>query len=130
MTDPLADMFTRIRNGSKAKFEKVDIPFSKMKLEIAKILKEEGFIKNYKVVTDEDRHEMLRIFLKYDPNRKEVIHIKRVSKPGRRVYVGKDRIPSVMKGLGLSILSTPGGVLTDKAARSANVGGEILCHIW
>jgi small subunit ribosomal protein S8 len=130
MTDPLADMFTRIRNGSKAKFEKVDIPFSKMKLEIAKILKEEGFIRNYKVVTDEDRHEMLRIFLKYDPNRKEVIHIKRVSKPGRRVYVGKDRIPSVMKGLGLSILSTPGGVLTDKAARSANVGGEILCRIW
>jgi small subunit ribosomal protein S8 len=130
MTDPLADMFTRIRNGSKAKFEKVDIPFSKMKLEIAKILKEEGFIKNYKVVTDEDRHEMLRIFLKYDPNRKEVIHIKRVSKPGRRVYVGKDRIPSVMKGLGLSILSTPGGILTDNAARKANMGGEILCHIW
>jgi small subunit ribosomal protein S8 len=130
MTDPLADMFTRIRNGCKAKFEKVDIPSSKMKREIAKILKEEGFIKNYKVVAGEDRHEMLRIFLKYDLNRKEVIHIRRVSKPGRRVYVGKDRIPAVMKGLGLSILSTPGGILTDKTARKANMGGEILCYIW
>jgi small subunit ribosomal protein S8 len=130
MTDPLADMLTRIRNGSKAKFEKVDIPSSKMKREIAKILKEEGFIKNFKVVTDEERHEMLRIFLKYDASRKEVIHIRRISKPGRRVYVGKDRIPSVMSGLGLSILSTPKGVLTDKSARQANVGGEVLCSIW
>jgi small subunit ribosomal protein S8 len=123
-------MFTRIRNGSKAKFEKVDIPSSKMKREIAKILKEEGFIKNFKVVTDEDQHELLRIFLKYDASRKEVMHIRRVSKPGRRIYVGKDRIPSVMTGLGISILSTPKGVLTDRSARKANVGGEVLCHIW
>jgi len=130
ITDPLADMLTRIRNGSKAKFEKVDIPSSKMKREIAKILKEEGFIKNFKVVTGEERHEILRIFLKYDASRKEVIHIRRISKPGRRVYVGKDRIPSVMSGLGLSILSTPKGVLTDKSARQANVGGEVICHIW
>jgi len=130
MTDPIADMFTRIRNGSKAKFEKVDIPSSKMKREIAKVLKEEGFIKNFKVVMDEDQHEVLRIFLKYDVSRKEVIHIRRVSKPGRRIYVGKDRIPSVMSGLGLSILSTPKGILTDKAAQKANVGGEVLCHIW
>jgi small subunit ribosomal protein S8 len=130
MTDPIADMFARIRNGSKAKFEKVDIPSSKMKREIAKILKEEGFIKNFKVVTDEDRHERIRIFLKYDTNRKEIIHIKRISKPGRRVYVGKDRIPSVMSGLGFSILSTPKGILTDKSARKADVGGEVLCHIW
>ena len=129
-TDPIADMFTRIRNGSKAKFEKVDIPISKMKREIAKILKEEGFIKNFKVVTDEDQHERLRIFLKYDASRKEVIHIRRVSKPGRRIYVGKDRIPSVMTGLGISILSTPKGILTDRSARKANVGGEVLCHIW
>ncbi len=129
-TDPIADMFTRIRNGSKAKFEKVDIPSSKMKREIAKILKEEGFIKNFKVVTDEDQHELLRIFLKYDASRKEVIHIRRVSKPGRRIYVGKDRIPSVMTGLGISILSTPKGILTDRSARKANVGGEVLCHIW
>ena len=129
-TDPIADMFTRIRNGSKAKFEKVDIPSSKMKREIAKILKEEGFIKNFKVVTDEDQRELLRIFIKYDASRKEVMHIRRVSKPGRRIYVGKDRIPSVMTGLGISILSTPKGVLTDRSARKANVGGEVLCHIW
>jgi small subunit ribosomal protein S8 len=130
MTDPLADMFTRIRNGSKAKFEKVDIPSSKMKREIAKILKEEGFIKNFKVVTDEDQHEVIRIFLRYDVNRKELIHIRRISKPGRRVYVGKDDIPSVMSGLGFSILSTPKGILTDKSARKADVGGEVLCSIW
>jgi small subunit ribosomal protein S8 len=130
MTDPIADMFTRIRNGSKAKFEKVDLPSSKMKREVAKILKEEGFIKNFKVVTDDLQHETLRIFLKYDVNRKEVIHLRRVSKPGRRVYVGKDNIPSVMSGLGLSILSTPKGILTDKSARKANVGGEVLCYVW
>jgi small subunit ribosomal protein S8 len=130
MTDPLADMFTRIRNGSKAKFEKVDIPSSKMKREIAKILKEEGFVKNFKVVTDEDQHEVIRIFLRYDVNRKELIHIRRISKPGRRVYVGKDDIPSVMSGLGFSILSTPKGILTDKSARKADVGGEVLCSIW
>ena len=130
MTDPLADMFTRIRNGSKAKFEKVDIPSSKMKREIAKILKEEGFIKNFKVVTDEDQHEVIRIFLRYDVNRKGLIHIRRISKSGRRVYVGKDDIPSVMSGLGFSILSTPKGILTDKSARKADVGGEVLCHVW
>lgn len=130
MTDPLADMFTRIRNGSKAKFEKVDIPSSKMRREIAKILKEEGFIKSFKVVTDEDQHEVIRIFLRYDANRKGLIRIKRISKPGRRVYVGKDDIPSVMSGLGFSILSTPKGILTDKSARKADVGGEVLCSIW
>jgi small subunit ribosomal protein S8 len=130
MTDPLADMFTRIRNGSKAKFEKVDIPSSKLKREVAKILKEEGFIKNFKVVTDEDQHEKLRVFLKYDASRKEVIRIRRISRPGRRIYVGKDRITSVMTGLGISILSTPQGILTDKSARRANVGGEVLCHVW
>ena len=130
MTDPLADMFTRIRNGSTAKFDKVDIPSSKIKQEIAKILKEEGFIKNLKVTTDDSQHEIIRIFLKYDANRKGVIHIRRVSKPGRRVYVGNDRIPSVMSGLGISILSTPKGVLVDKSAREANVGGEVLCYVW
>jgi len=130
MTDPLADMFTRIRNGSKSKFEKVDVPSSKLKREVAKILKEEGFIKNSKVVTDDHQHEAIRIFLKYDPNRKGIIHIKRISRPGRRVYVGSDQIPSVMSGLGISILSTPRGILTDKAARKANVGGEVLCYVW
>ena len=130
MTDPVADMFTRIRNGSKEKFEKVDVPSSKLKREIVKILKDEGFIKNFKVVTGDREHEMIRIFLKYDPTKKGVIHTKRVSRPGRRVYVGIDRIPSVMSGLGISILSTPKGVLTDKAAREANVGGEVLCYVW
>ncbi len=130
MTDPLADMFTRIRNGSQAKLESVDVPFSKMKQEIAKILKEEGFINNFKLITDEDGHQTIRIFLKYDANRKGVIHIKRVSKPGRRVYVGVDKIPSVMSGLGISILSTTKGILTDKAARKENVGGELLCQVW
>ena len=130
MTDPLADMFTRIRNGSKAKFEKVDVPSSHLKREVAKILKEEGFIKNYKMVTDDQKHEMIRIFLKYDETRKGVIHIRRVSKPGRRMYAKSDRVPSIMGGLGLSILSTSKGVLTDKSARKANVGGEVLCHVW
>jgi small subunit ribosomal protein S8 len=130
MTDPLADMFTRIRNGSKAKFDKVDVPSSHLKREVAKILKEEGFIKNYKTVTDDQRHEMIRIFLKYDENHKGIIHLRRVSKPGRRVYSKSDSIPAVMGGLGLAILSTSKGVLTDRSARKANLGGEILCHIW
>jgi small subunit ribosomal protein S8 len=130
MTDPIADMFTRIRNGSKAKFEKVDVPLSKMKREIVKILKEEGFIKNFKVVTDDQHHEKIRIFLKYDAARKDIIHLRRISKAGRRVYVGKDSIPSVMSGLGFSILSTSKGILTDRSARKSDVGGEVLCYIW
>jgi small subunit ribosomal protein S8 len=130
MTDPLADMFTRIRNGSKAKFEKVDIPSSQLKREVAKILKEEGFIKNFKVITDDQQHEMIRVFLKYDESRKGIIHLRRVSKPGRRIYTKSDRIPSVMGGLGISILSTPKGVLADRSARKIHVGGEVLCHVW
>ncbi len=130
MTDPLADMFTRIRNGSKAKFEKVDIPSSRLKREVAKILKEEGFIKNFKVITDDQQHEMIRVFLKYDESRKGIIHLRRVSKPGRRIYTKSDRIPSVMGGLGISILSTPKGVLTDRSARKVHLGGEVLCHVW
>ena len=100
-----------------------------MKREIARILKEEGFIKNFKGVT-EDHREVIRIFLKYDENRKGVIHLKRVSRPGRRVYVGTNTIPSVMSGLGLSLLSTPKGILTDKSAREAHIGGEVLCYVW
>ncbi len=130
MTDPLADMFTRIRNGSKSKFEKVDLPSSQLKQEIAKILKEEGFIKSFKMITDDQKHELIRIFLKYDETRKGIIHIRRVSRPGRRIYTKSNRIPSVMGGLGISILSTPKGVLTDKSARKSNVGGEVLCHVW
>jgi small subunit ribosomal protein S8 len=123
-------MFTRIRNGSKEKFETVDVPSSKLKKGVVKILKDEGFIKNFKVITDDQEHEMIRVFLKYDANKKGFIHIKRVSKPGRRVYVGIDRIPSVMSGLGRSILSTPQGILSDKSALKAKVGGEVLCYVW
>jgi len=130
MTDPIANMFTLMRNGSKARFEKVEIPYSKIKHEIAKLLKGEGFIKNFKVVTDENQHRMIQVFLKYDANRKGVIHIQRVSKPGRRVYAGTDQLPSVMSGLGVSILSTPRGILTDKMARKAHVGGEVLGYVW
>ena len=130
MTDPLANMFTIIRNGSKARFEKVDVPHSKMKHEVAKILKAEGFIANFKVVKDENAHELIRIVLKYDANRKGLIHIKRVSKPGRRVYVKTGRIPSAMSGLGITVLSTPRGILTDKSAQKAHVGGEVLCYVW
>ncbi len=129
MTDPLADLFTRIRNGSKAKFEKVDVPASRIKREVVKILKEEGFIKNFKVIT-EDHHEVIRVFLKYEEGRKGIIHLKRVSRPGRRVYVGTGSLPSVMSGIGFSILSTPKGILTEKAAREAHVGGEIICSVW
>jgi small subunit ribosomal protein S8 len=130
MTDPLADMFLRIRNGSTAKFEKVDIPSSKIKREIARILKEEGFIKNFKLIPGNHPQGTLQVFLKYDENRKGLIHLKRVSRPGRRVYVATSRIPSVMSGLGISILSTPRGVLADKSARKENVGGEVLCYVW
>jgi small subunit ribosomal protein S8 len=130
ITDPLADMLTRIRNASSAKHDRVDIPVSRLKEAIAKTLKDEGYIKNYKVIADERKHGTLRIFLKYDANRRGIINLKRVSKPSRRVYVGRDEIPSVLKGLGISILSTPKGVLTDREAKRANVGGEVLCYVW
>ncbi len=123
-------MLTRIRNASSARHEKVDIPTSRLKEAIAKILKDEGYIKNYKVLVDERKHRILRISLKYDANRSGIINLERISKPSRRVYVGKDEIPSVLKGLGISILSTSKGILTDKEARRAKVGGEVLCSIW
>lgn len=130
VTDPLADMLTRIRNASSARHEKVDIPASRLKEALAKILKNEGYIKNFKVLVDERKHGILRISLKYDAGRRGIINLKRISTPSRRVYVGKDEIPSVLKGLGISILSTSKGILTDKEARRANVGGEVLCYIW
>jgi small subunit ribosomal protein S8 len=130
MTDPLADMLTRMRNANKAKFDKVDIPSSHLKVNIAKILKEEGYIKDYKVIEDK-KQGILRIFLKYDNKKGPVINgLKRVSKPGLRLYSGTDSIPSVKSGTGLAILSTPKGVISDKDARSLNVGGEILCLVW
>ncbi len=130
MTDPIADMLTRIRNASKAKLEKVDIPLSKLKLEIAKILKDEGYIKNLKMVKDR-RQGVIRIYLKYTDEESPVIQgLRRVSRPGCRVYVGNTAIPKVMGGMGTAILSTPRGVQTGKQAKKDNVGGEVLCHIW
>lgn len=130
ISDPIADMLTRIRNGIMVSYDTVDIPSSRLKINVAKILKAEGFIKNYKIMTDR-RHGTLRILLKYDEKGAPVIGgLKRVSKPSGRVYTRKDRIPKILNGLGVSILSTPKGVMTDKQARKMGVGGEILCSVW
>ena len=130
VTDPVADMLARIRNGSLAEHEKVDIPSSKLKVRLGEILKEEGFIKNFRLL--EGKHQgVLRVYLKYGPGQERVISgLRRVSKPGRRRYVGADRIPSVLGGMGVAILSTPRGVLTDRESRKAKVGGEVLCYVW
>ena len=130
MTDPIADMLTRIRNGLNAKHETVDIPASKMKLEIAKILKAEGFIKNYKIVQN-NKQGTIKVQLKYDADELPVIgDLTRVSRPGRRVYAAMDEIPVVKNGLGIAIISTSKGVITDRAARAAHIGGEVLCSVW
>jgi small subunit ribosomal protein S8 len=131
MTDPLADMLTRLRNANKAKQEKVDIPASNFKVQVARILKDEGYLKNYKVIKD-GKQGLLRIYLKYEGETKKQIigGLKIISRPGLRRYVHSSEIPLVLRGLGLSILSTSKGVLTDKEARKLNVGGELLCSIW
>ena len=129
LTDPIADMLTRIRNAMQIKAEKVDIPISKMKLEIAKILKEEGFIRAYKILKDR-RQGILRVIPKYMENESVITGLKRISKPGRRVYVGSDEIPSVMGGLGVAILTTSKGILSDRTCRRDNIGGEVICHVW
>ena len=130
MTDPIADMLTRIRNANMVKHEKLELPASKMKKEIADILKREGFIKDYEVVED-NKQGILRIFLKYGPNEERVITgIKRISKPGLRVYAKANEVPRVLNGLGIAVLSTSSGVLSDKEARSQAVGGEVLAYVW
>lgn len=130
MTDPIAHMLTKIRNAIMAKKMEVEVPSSKLKVVIAKILKEEGYILGYEVIPD-NKQGMLKIQLKYDDQEEPVItQLKRVSKPGRRVYVGKEEIPTVLNGMGIAILSTPKGVMTDAAARRAGVGGEIICYVW
>jgi small subunit ribosomal protein S8 len=129
LTDPIADMLTRIRNAMQIKAEKVDIPISKMKLEIAKILKEEGFIRAYKILKDR-RQGILRVIPKYMENESVITGLKRISKPGRRVYAGSDEIPSVMGGLGVAILTTSSGILSDRTCRQKGIGGEVLCHVW
>jgi small subunit ribosomal protein S8 len=130
VSDPIADMLTRVRNGAKAKFNSVDVPGSKLKTELAKILKEEGFVKNYKFLKD-GKQGILRIYLKYGAGQSTVVYgLKRISKPSRRVYVKSNDIKPVYNGMGISILSTSMGIMTDKKARQENVGGEILCNIW
>jgi small subunit ribosomal protein S8 len=130
MTDPVADLLTRIRNGVRAKLGKVDVPRSKLKVEIARILKDEGYITNFKL-SEDDKQGNLRVFLKYGPGMERVItDLQRVSRPGCRIYCGKDQIPRVYGGLGINILSTSRGLMTGKAAAREGVGGEILCNVW
>ena len=129
MTDPIADMLTRIRNAALIKAEKVDVPASRMKLEIAKILKEEGFIRAYKILKDK-RQGILRLTLKYIDNDNVISGLRRISKPGRRVYVGSKEIPRVMGGVGIAILTTSQGILSDKSCRRDTLGGEVICYVW
>ncbi len=130
MSDPIADMLTRVRNAGKAKFNSVDIPGSKMKYELAKLLKDEGYIRNYKFLKD-DKQGVLRVYLKYNEKQEHsILRIDRVSKPSKRVYMkGKD-IKPVYNGLGIAVLSTSKGIMTDKHAREKNIGGEIICNVW
>lgn len=130
MTDPIADMLTRIRNANTALHSSVDVPASKIKIALAETLKEEGFIADYEVVKD-NKQGIIRIKLRYENGRRRIITgIKRISKPGLRVYANKDEIPRVLGGLGIAIISTSQGVMVDKKARAAGLGGEVLCYVW
>jgi len=130
MTDPIADMLTRIRNANMVRHEKLEVPASKMKRQIAELLKEEGFIRDAEYIED-NKQGIIRIFLKYGPNNERVINgVKRISKPGLRVYAKSNEIPRVLGGLGIAILSTSKGVMTDKQARKLQVGGEVVAYIW
>ncbi|WP_353094210.1 30S ribosomal protein S8 [Tissierella praeacuta] len=130
MTDPIADMLTRIRNGNNAKHDSVDIPASNIKKQLAQILLDEGFVKGYDVI-DDGKQGIIRVDLKYGKHSEKVISgIKRISKPGLRVYVKSDEVPRVLGGLGIAILSTSSGIMTDKVARKEGVGGEVICYVW
>ena len=130
-TDPIADLLTRIRNASRAKHSRVDLPSSKLKVELARILKEEGYLANFKVVEEQKPKKTLRLFLRYTPDRRSVItDLKRVSRPGSRRYVGKTDIKQVVGGMGISVVSTARGLMTGQAARKAGIGGEIMCEVW
>ena len=130
MSDPIADMLTRIRNAGKARFNSVDVPGSKIKTEIARVLKREGFIRNYKFVGD-GKQGVLRVYLRYgDGQEHAILGLKRISKPSRRVYFKQKEIKPVLNGMGIAVLSTSKGILSDKEARNENVGGEVLCEIW
>ena len=130
VSDPIADMLTRIRNGIRARHSRVEMPSSKLKVEIARILKDEGYIGNYKVA-EEGKKKVLRIALRYDADGVSVISaLQRVSKPGRRVYVASKVVPRVLGGLGVAVITTPKGLMTGKAARQAGLGGELICNVW
>jgi len=130
MTDPIADLLARVRNGLSARHEKIDVPASRLKVELARILKDEGYIKNFKVLDDRGAG-LLRLYLKYDDAGKPVIHgVSRMSKPGRRLYAGKDALPQVLGGLGIAIVSTSQGLLTGHDAKKRGLGGELLCSVW
>lgn len=130
LTDPIADALTRLRNANTARHEKVDIPSSGLKVEIMRVLKDEGFVSDYKVI-DDQRQGILRVTLRYGPGNERVLRgIVRTSKPGLRVYAGARKLPRVLSGLGIAILSTSQGVMTDREARRQGVGGEVLCHVW
>jgi small subunit ribosomal protein S8 len=130
MTDPIADMLTRIRNAYKARFEKVEMPASKMKMSILQALKNEGYVKGYKLLTEGNKAQ-LQVSLKYDARKQPAVaELRRLSKPGRRIYVSKDEIPQIKSGLGLAILSTSKGIITDRQARKEGVGGELICSCW
>lgn len=131
MTDPIADMLTRVRNALQANHETVDIPSSKMKVEIARILKQEGFIENYSVAGETAKEKTITITLKYGPEKQKVISgLKRISKPGLRVYAKGEEVPRVLNGLGIAIISTSKGLMTDRDARKNNIGGEVIAYIW
>jgi Ribosomal protein S8 len=131
MTDPIADMLTRIRNGLQAELETVNIPASKVKTEIARILKQEGYINNYSVTGETAKDKVITVELKYGPNKQKVISgLKRISKPGLRVYAKSDSVPRVLNGLGIAVISTSAGLMTDRDARKKNLGGEVVAYIW
>ncbi|MFQ5628034.1 MAG: 30S ribosomal protein S8 [bacterium] len=129
MTDPISDMLTRIRNAGRANHGKVDIPASRMKIEITKLLVNSGFVKDYLLIRD-SKQGMIRIYLKYDDGRSIINGLKKISKPGQRRYVGVNDIPRVYNNIGMAIMSTPKGIITDRDARKLRVGGEVLCYVW
>lgn len=129
MTDPIADLFTRIRNGLMVRHSKIDIPSSRMKIRIVQILKDEGYIQNFRNFED-DKQGILRVYLKYHEDNPVITGIKRISKPGRRSYVGREKIPNVLNGLGTAIISTSSGVVTDRECKEKGIGGEVLGFVW
>ena len=130
MTDPIADMLTRVRNALMAKHDKVNIPMSKIKIEITMLLKAEGYIKNYKLIKEKNNNS-IRIYLKYDNKNNNIIRgIERISKPGNRIYAAKNKIPKVLNGLGIALISTSRGILTDRVCRKEGIGGEVVGHVW